>query len=363
MSASKAKNKQLKDAKTAKQDEFYTQLSDIEREMTHYRTHFKGAVVYSNCDDPRVSNFFHYFSYNFEKLGLTKLITTCYQSQTPDLFSQNDAEQAIWLEYDGDISGDRVPDPSEIGIRPLNGDGDFRSQESLDLLKRADIVVTNPPFSLFREYLKVLIEHDKKFIILGNQNNITYKEVFSLLRDNHIWLGHNSGTMAFKVPQHYEPRANRFWIDEAGQKWRSFGNMCWFTNLDLPKRHEDLISYKSYDESLYPRYDNYDAIEVGRVADIPMDYKGVMGVPPTFLERHNPEQFELLGLSGTDYPTTKKYGKKERVVDGKRLKSNTGTLGCVIRTETFGVGTYFDVGYPVKGIYRRLFIRRKDGVR
>ncbi|MBA3689637.1 MAG: adenine-specific methyltransferase EcoRI family protein [Chloroflexi bacterium] len=355
----KALNRSLSDAKLAREDEFYTQLPDIERELRHHKKHFEGKVVYLNCDDPRVSNFFHYFSYNFEKLGLKKLIATCYKSQNADLWSQNDSEHAIYLEYAGDVNNNYSPDPEEVGIRPLNGDGDFRSAESIELLKQADIVVTNPPFSLFREYLRQLVEHDKKFLILANQNAITYRDVFLLLKENKIWLGYNNGQMEFKVPDYYEPRATRYWQDEDGQKWRSFGNMCWFTNLDISKRHEELILYRTYNTTDYPKYDNYDAIEVSKVVDIPIDYNDVMGVPLTFLDKYNPGQFEILGLSGTDYPTTKKYGKKERVVDGERMKSNTGTLGCVIRTDSFGAGTHFDVGYPVKGIYRRLFIRRK----
>jgi hypothetical protein len=346
-------------AKTAKEDEFYTQLADIERELRHYKKHFKGKTVYLNCDDPRKSNFFHYFSYNFERLGLKKLIATCYKNQEMDLFSTNDAEHAIYLEYDGDKNNNMVPDPDEIGIKPLMGDGDFRSPEAIELLKQADIVVTNPPFSLFREYIAQLMEYDKQFIVVGNQNAISYKDIFRLIKDNKLWLGNHNGDMAFKVPDYYEPRETRFWIDEEGQKWRSLGNACWFTNLDFSRRHEDLILYKSYAPDIYPTYDNYDAIEVSKVADIPMDYEGVMGVPLTFLDKYNPEQFEILGLSGTDYATTKKYGKKDRMVDGVRKKSTTGTLGCVVRTDSFGPGTHFDVGYPVKGIYRRLFIRRR----
>ncbi|MGP6177848.1 adenine-specific methyltransferase EcoRI family protein [Microbacterium sp. A196] len=352
-------NSNLSAAKTAKEDEFYTQLSDIERELKHYKKHFEGKVVYLNCDDPRVSNFFHYFSYNFEKLKLKKLIATCYKNQDVDLFSQNDAEEAIYLEYEGDKSGNGVPDLEEIGIKPLKGNGDFRSAESIELLKQADIVITNPPFSLFRQYIAQLMKYEKQFLIVGNQNAISYKEIFALIKSNKLWLGNHNGDMSFKVPDYYEPRATRFWVDEDGQKWRSLGNACWFTNLDFSKRHEDLILYKTYAAEEYPTYDNYDAIEVSKVADIPADYDGVMGVPLTFLGQYNPDQFEILGLSGTDYPVTKRYGKKERVVDGKRQKSNTGTLGCVVRTDSFGPGTHFDVGYPVKGIYRRLFIRRK----
>ncbi len=358
--ASKSLNRSLGAAQKAKEDEFYTQLTDIERELKHYRKHLNGKVVYCNCDDPRVSNFFHYFSYSFEKLSLKKLITTCYKNQAADLFSRHDTKQAIYLEYEGDKNQNMVPDPAEIGIKPLKGDGDFRSAESIKLLEQADIVVTNPPFSLFREYVAQLIKNEKKFIIVGNQNAISYNDIFSLIRDNKLWLGYNNGDMKFRVPDSYEPRETRFWIDETGQKWRSMGNACWFTNLDLPKRHEDLILYKTYKPEDYPTYDNYDAIEVSKVVDIPMDYEGVMGVPLTFLDKYNPDQFEILGLCGSDYLRTKTYGKKERVVDGARAKSNTGSFRCVIRTDTFGAGTHFDVGYPVKGIYRRLFIRRRE---
>jgi hypothetical protein len=189
--AKKALNRSFQEAKKKlREDEFYTQLSDIERELRHYRSHFKGKVVYCNCDDPRVSSFFHYFSYNFEKLGLKELITTCYKSQQRDLFSQNDSEHAIYLEYEGDRNNNNVPDPEEIGIKPLEGDGDFRSAESIELLKRADIVVTNPPFSLFREYVGQLVEADKKFLIIGPKNALTYKEIFSLLRANRLWIGY-----------------------------------------------------------------------------------------------------------------------------------------------------------------------------
>jgi hypothetical protein len=201
----KSQNKNLHKAKKGKNDEFYTQLSDIERELKHYKPHFKGKVVYCNCDDPRVSNFFHYFSYNFEKLGLKKLITTCYKNQNADLFSQNDSERAIYLEYNGDKNGNNVPDPKEIGIHYLEGDGDFRSKESIELLKQADIVVTNPPFSLFREYVAQLIDYDKSFLILGHQNAITYKEIFSLIKLNKLWLGmDNGGTKWFNVNDDYD---------------------------------------------------------------------------------------------------------------------------------------------------------------
>jgi len=295
--ATKALNRNFQDAKKAKEDEFYTQLGDIERELRHYKAHFKGKVVYLNCDDPRVSNFFHYFSYNFEKLKLKKLIATCYKSQEVDLFSQNDSEQAIYLEYDGDRNNNNFPDPEEIGSKPLKGDGDFRSAESIELVKQADIVVTNPPFSLFREFVMQLVEYNKKFLVVGNQNAITYKEIFQLVQANKIWLGTKSGDMAFQVPDYYTPRATRYWEDSEGKKWRSLGNACWFTNLDFSKRHEDLILYRTYNPTDYPTYANYDAIEVGRTADIPADYEGAMGVPITFLDKYNPDQFEILGNS------------------------------------------------------------------
>ncbi|ENI5846800.1 hypothetical protein ABZI28_002411, partial [Flavobacterium psychrophilum] len=202
MAEKTAKNKSLRKAKNTKEDEFYTQLSDIERELKYYKHHFKDKVVYCNCDDPRVSNFFHYFSYNFEKLGLKKLIATCYKSQDADLFSQNNNEQAIYLEYLGDKNGDRIPNPEEIGIHELKEDGDFRGKESISLLTQADIIVTNPPFSLFREYVAQLVEYDKKFLIIGGQNALTYKEIFALMKDNKMWLGYNFGNMEFKVPDY-----------------------------------------------------------------------------------------------------------------------------------------------------------------
>ena len=289
-----ALNKNLHKAKNNKKDEFYTQLSDIENELKHYKTHFKNKVVYCNCDDPRMSNFFHYFSYNFEDLGLKKLITTCYQNQHRDLFSQHDSERAIYLEYYGDLNKNKVPDIEEIGIQTIKGDGDFRSAESIALLQQADIVVTNPPFSLFREYVAQLIKYNKKFLIVGNHNAITYKEIFPHIKKNRIWLGYKYGDMAFKVPQTYEPRETRFWQDLDGQKWRSFGNICWYTNLDIAKRHEDLILYKAYTPEDYPKYDNYNAINVDKTKEIPMDYKGAMGVPITFLDKYNPEQFEII---------------------------------------------------------------------
>ena len=283
-------------AKAAKKDEFYTQLEDINNELRHYREHFRGKTVLCNCDDPRVSNFFTYFAYNFEFLGLKKLITTCFKNQDVDLFTENKSEQAVYLVYEGAHSSNHIPDADEIGVRPLKGDGDFRSKECIELLKEADIVVTNPPFSLFREYMAQLMDYEKKFLIIGNQNNATYKEIFPLIKSNKIWLGYKSGDMAFKVSTDYEERATRFWIDETGQRWRSMGNICWYTNLDIKKRHENLILYKTYSAEEYPSYINYDAIEVSKIELIPLDYDGVMGVPITFLDKYNPDQFEIIGI-------------------------------------------------------------------
>lgn len=278
----KAKNKNLHKASKAKEDEFYTQLTDIEKELKYYKKHFKDKVVYCNCDDPRVSHFFHFFSYNFEKLGLKKLITTCYKNQSMDLFSKHDTEQAIYLEYLGDKNGNMVPDPAEIGIINLNGNGDFRSKESIELLKQADIVVTNPPFSLFREYVSQLIEYKKKFLIIGNINAISYKECFEHIKADQMWLGYNT------VRHFGRPDGSMY------ETARSF----WYTNLDIAKRHEDIILYKTYkgNEEAYPKYENFNAINVDKTLDIPIDYDGYMGVPITFLDKYNPNQFEIIGL-------------------------------------------------------------------
>ncbi len=298
MIAEKTLNKTLHIAKSSKKDEFYTQLSDIKSELKHYKKHFKNKVVFCNCDDPRVSNFFHYFSYNFENLGLKKLITTCYKNQETDLFSQEKSEDAVFLEYTGDKNGNNIPDAEEIGVKPLNGDGDFRSKECIDLLKQADIVVTNPPFSLFREYVEQLVKYEKKFLIIGNINAITYKEIFKLIKENKAWLGINMGRgiSGFIVPEHYELYGTETSIDSFGNRIISPNNCLWLTNLDTFKRHEDIVLTKTYygNENNYPTFDNYDAINVNKTQDIPKDYEGIMGVPITFLHKYNPEQFELI---------------------------------------------------------------------
>jgi hypothetical protein len=298
MIAEKTLNRTLHIAKSSKKDEFYTQLSDIESELTHYQKLFKNKVVFCNCDDPRNSNFFKYFAYNFEKLGLKKLITTCYKNQETDLFINEETEKAVFLEYNGDINGNKIPDAEEIGIKPLIGDGDFRSKESIELLKQSDIVVTNPPFSLFREYVEQLVKYEKKFLIIGNINAITYKEIFKLIKENKAWLGINMGRgiSGFIVPKDYELFGTEARIDENGNRIVATNNCLWLTNLDTFRRHVDIVLTKRYygNEIEYPKFDNYDAINVDKTQDIPMDYGGVMGVPITFLHKYNPEQFELI---------------------------------------------------------------------
>ena len=297
--ATKANNRLLQTAKAAQKDEFYTQLSDIERELKHYKDQFEGKTVYCNCDDPRVSNFFHFFSYNFENFGLKRLIASCYKNQEMDLFSKNKSETAILLDYSGDKNNNSVPDPTEIGIRNLNGDGDFRNQESIEFLKQADIVVTNPPFSLFREYMSQLVQYDKKFLVIGHQNAITYKEIFPLIMDNKIWLGHGFKGNAVHFISQYEDTAT---ASDRREGMIRVSGVQWFTNLDVSKRHEELILYKKYTPAEYPKYDDFDAIEVGKTSEIPMDYDGIMGVPITFLNKYNPDQFEIVGNLGSYAP-------------------------------------------------------------
>lgn len=310
--ARKASNKLLHKARDSKKDEFYTQLCDIEKELRHYKDHFQNKVVYLNCDDPRVSNFFHYFSYNFESLGLKKLIATCYKNQEVDLFSKNESERAAYLEYEGDKNGNQIPDLSEIEVKHLQGDGDFRSAECIELLKQADIVVTNPPFSLFREYVAQLVEHDKNFLIIGNLNAITYKEIFKLIKENKLWLGASldGRNIWFRIPDSYE-KSHKI---ENGVKYAFVASTVWFSNMDYAKRHEDLILHKTYkgNEVAYPKYDNYDAINVDKTSDIPADYAGFMGVPITFLNKYNPEQFEIVKFRKGDDE------KDLRLTDGTR---------------------------------------------
>ena len=331
-------NKQLGKAKRAKEDEFYTRLEDIERELAHYKEHFRGKTVLCNCDDPRVSNFFHYFAYQFETLGLKRLITTCYKNQERDLFSRHDCEKAIWLEYFGDRNGNRVPDPEEIGIHELQGDGDFRSPECVELLKQADIVVTNPPFSLFGEYVTQLIQYGKKFIIIGPQNATHYKDVFSLIIANKLWLGYgfHAGNAYFKIPQD-TVREFADGVYDSVSGLVKFRNCTWFTNLDIERRHEEQILFKHFTPEDYPTYENFDAIDVSRISDIPCDWTGMMGVPDTFLYKHNPDQFEIVGLGCGDL--AKQIGVK---------KNHRG------RTDVA-----FKVGEEYKCPYSRIIIRRR----
>ncbi len=295
-----SKNAALHKAKKGKNDEFYTQLPVIESELGHYEEFFRDKTVLCNCDDPRVSNFFKYFALKFKTLGLKRIITTCYKNNCPDLFSQNMAEQAVYLIYDGN-DGESMPDWDKVDVKPLKGDGDFRSKECIELLKQADIVVTNPPFSLFREYVAQLVAYNKKFLIIGNQNAITYKEIFPLIKENKIWLGcsiHN-GDIEFMVPNDYNESPN-YRYDDKGNKYVRVRGPRWFTNLDYKERHEEMILYKRYNPEDYPKYDNYDAINVDKTKDIPCDYDGVMGVPITFLDKYCPEQFEIMGATESE---------------------------------------------------------------
>ena len=308
-------NKSLSKAKSNKKDEFYTQLSDIERELKHYKKHLENQIIYCNCDDPRVSNFFHYFSYNFEFLGLKKLIATCYKNQSIDLFSTNSAEKSVFLEYRGDKNKNKIPDIEEINVSHLKGDGDFRSKECINMLKKADIVITNPPFSLFREYISQLIKYEKKFLIIGHQNAITYKEVFKLFKDNKVWLGFGfPGSAGHFINHKYENYAK---ASDKKEGMIRVSGVNWFTNLDIKKRHEELILYKKYNERDYPKYDNYDAININKTSEIPLDFNGKMGVPITFMNKYNPEQFEILGIDR--YIEDNPYYGKRFTIEGKEI--------------------------------------------
>ena len=307
-----AKNNNLHTAKATKNDEFYTQLEDIENELKYYKDYFKGKVVYCNCDgflNKEKSNFFMYFSLNYEFLGLKGLICTKY----------NPNGKGKKYEYYGDLNGNNYPDEEEVFTSELEGDGDFRSEECIGLLKKCDIVCTNPPFSLFRQYVAQLFEYKKDFLIIGNVNAISYKEVFPLIKENKMWLGVSSFNkgMYFGVPDDYTyADTYKFDRERNGKKVMRVSSICWFTNLDHKKRHEELVLYKKYNEEEYPKYDNYDAIEVSKVTDIPMDYYGVMGVPITFLDKYCPEQFEIVGQMMTTKVTEFNFGYP--YIDGKK---------------------------------------------
>ena len=336
-----AKNDNLHKAKRAKADEFYTQLSDIEKECSHYKEHFKGKTILCNCDDPRVSNFFFYFSQNFEHLGLKKLIATCYKSQDINLFSEGNTEKAVYIVYEGDKNGNKKVDDNELDVKELQGDGDFRSKECIELLKEADIVVTNPPFSLFREYVAQLIEYEKKFLIIGNKNAITYKEIFKLIKENKMWIGSMpmSNDLLFRLPK--EASEELVNTKKQGSAYRIVNgeilgrsSSIWFTNLDHKKRHERLILYETYTPEKYPKYSNYNVIEVSKTAEIPMDYDGVMGVPISFMDKYNPEQFEIIGMAEDN-------GKG---LSGEAAEWDGVNPHCIING---------------KAMYKRIFIRKK----
>ena len=335
----------LTDAKHNKKDEFYTQLTDIEKELRYYKKHFAGKTVLCNCDDPFESNFFKYFVLNFNRLGLKKLICTCYVSSpirgTIFEFFDDSADNEGKKPYKAvvttvyDKTGDGGVDMLDIAelfrsgenvLTELEGDGDFRSEECIELLKEADIVVTNPPFSLFRTYVGQLIEYDKKFLVIGNINCITYKEIFPLLMNNQAWLGNGMGRWisGFIVPDSYELYGTEAAINSEGQRIVATNNCLWLTNLDIKKRHEELILVKRYSPDSYPAYDNYDAVEVSQTASIPCDYAGIMGVPITFMDKYNPDQFELLGCSDNGavpdelkLPHFKKHN--EPYINGKKV--------------------------------------------
>ena len=396
-----AGNSNLKDSIRQRQDEFYTQLSLIESELKHYKPHFKGKIIFCNCDDPYESNFFKYFAMNFNSLGLKKLITTCYAT-SPVIgeemqFFVDKGGQLSFIEQPGrvavekdrkdkrpykveitevtDENGDGRVDLADVEylmrnrkntMTLLDGDGDFRSPECVELLKQADIVVTNPPFSLFRDYVALLMEYKKAFVIIGNQNAVAYKDFFPLLSDNKIWLGYNSGHFWFKVPDSYEEKKTDFKIDETGQKWRRMGNICWFTNLDIEKRHENMTLFRNYTPEAYPTYDNFDAIEVSKTADIPCDFYGVMGVPITFMSQHNPQQFEIIGLSqkcGFGAESIKLYDDYIEVTQDGTPTGSTGkkTNGNPMLVGKPKSGNYYVNGQDiVHSLYSRIFIRRCD---
>ncbi len=302
--ARKATNNLLQKAKKLKNDEFYTQIQDIERELQYYKNHFEGKIVYCNCDDPYTSNFFKYFVSNFKELKLKKVIASCFKEQTPNLFSTKEIEKAFFAEYEGE----------KIAVSYFKGDGDFRSAESIALLKQSDIVVTNPPFSLFREYVAQLVEYQKQFLIIGNINAITYKEIFKLIQENKAWLGIHlgRGISGFIVPQHYELYGTEARIDASGNRIVSPNNCLWLTNLDNFKRHEDIVLTKNYfgNENNYPQYDNYNGIHIDKTENIPSDYTGYMGVPITFLHKFNPNQFEIVKFRKGD-------NEKDLSINGK----------------------------------------------
>ena len=359
----------LTSARVGRNDEFYTQLPDIEKELRYYKQHFQGKVVFCNCDDPYESNFFKYFALNFNALGLKKLIATCYNGSPVsgnelllDFGDTIDDPKKIAYKVEitevTDVNGDGAINLADIAylmqndknvISILKGNGDFRSQECIELLKEADIVVTNPPFSLFRDYVAQLFKYEKKFIVLGNMNAVTFREIFPLIRNNKMWTGNGFNlSMVFKTTYPNKLEANRQYVRNKGynpdDNFVKTPAIAWYTNLDIQKRHEDLILFKRYTPEEYPKYDNYEAIEVGKVTDIPMDYMGAMGVPITFLDKYNPDQFEILWIAcGNSYANAPK-----EILEELKFDPNVKYGG--------GLGTPVLNG---KATYARILIRRK----
>ena len=370
-------------AQKNKNDEFYTQLSDIEDELRHYKEHFKGKVVLCNCDDPFESNFFKYFAMNFNHLGLKKLICTSYAGSPisytefddlPLLKTNHKLPYMIEITKVEDYNSDGAEDLADIEyllknnqntLTILDGDGDFRSEECIGFLEEADIVVTNPPFSLFREYVAQLIKYKKSFLILGNNNAITYKEIFPLIKDNKLWLGYGSNkTLEFRLSDNYK----KWNYVKNGVKYGKVPAISWFTNLDTKKRHEDLILYKEYNAADYPKYDNYDAININKTTEIPCDYSGVMGVPITFLDKYNPNQFEIVGLAperGKFILQNKKYKNAvQHNRDGSTQGGNKVNDGPVLAYNTvpkkFPYYTASNSEKFLQVLYARILIKRKD---
>ena len=366
-----AGNRDLNQAARAKKDEFYTQLTDIEKELRHYKDFFKGKTVFCNCDDPYESNFFKYFAMSFNHLGLKKLMATCYQT-SPIVYTQLNlfGEDQVITEAPrkpykveitevSDENGDGRVDLADVEslmknkkntLTLLEGDGDFRSEECIELLKQADVVVTNPPFSLFREYVAQLMAYQKKFLIIGNVNAVTYKEIFPLIMQNKLWLGASihSGDREFRVPDSYPLRAAGYRVDENGAKYIRVKGVRWFTNLDYEQRHEDLILFRNYTPEAYPKYDNYDAIEVSKTADIPCDYDGAMGVPITFLDKYCPDQFEIIGMA-------------KRGAGDPALKSHVYTKDEYPNYSDLNATPTLWVDGRLKNTYPRILIRKKEG--
>lgn len=377
----------LRNAKEAKQDEFYTQLVDIELELKHYKDFFKDKIVLCNCDDPYESNFFKYFAINFNYLRLKKLIATCYdgspivgeQLNLFDLLNDNSVEKTafkIEITEVPDLNNDGAVDLSDVEqllkskknlLTKLHGNGDFRSEECIELLKEADVVVTNPPFSLFREYVAQLMEYNKKFIIIGNQNAITYKEIFPYIKEDKLWLGVSihSGDREFRIPDNYEVRSKSLRVDENGNKYIRVVGVRWFTNVDNKDRHEELTLYKTYTPEEFPSFDNYEAINVDKTSEIPDNYFGWIGVPITFLDKYNPDQFEIIGMTKTpigNHLRSKVYGKQiQHNPNGTTQIVTKANDGAVIEIkEPLSDKPYYEIeGKLYKAVYPRILIKRR----